>query len=122
MVRGIMIRLLGSEGYHLLEAATGEEAWQQAERYTGPIHLLLSDMIMPGMSGRQLAERVLAARPETKILLMSGFSDDAGLQRGIEDKSLAFIQKPFVLEALLSKVQEVLAFDGSRSRVTTGCS
>jgi two-component system cell cycle sensor histidine kinase/response regulator CckA len=122
MIRSLVVRMLEQEGCQVLEASTGEEACQHAERHKGPIHLLLTDMMMPGMSGRQLAERVLAVRPEIKVLLMSGFSDDAGLRRGIQDKSIAFIPKPFVPEALLSKIQEVLAFDISRCSVPSSCS
>jgi two-component system cell cycle sensor histidine kinase/response regulator CckA len=108
LVRGLLQQILEGAGYRVLEAAGGEEARLRAERHEGPIHLLLTDVVMPGMNGRVLAELIMAARPEMKVLIMSGYMDDAELRQSVRAGRLPFIDKPFLPEGLLSKVREVL--------------
>jgi two-component system, cell cycle sensor histidine kinase and response regulator CckA len=108
-VRKLAHHILLNEGYRVLEAPNGEEALQVSEGYAGPIHLLLTDIVMPGgMSGRQLADCLSALRPQMKILYMSGYTDDAIVHHGVLDADLAFLQKPFTLNTLMYKVREVL--------------
>jgi len=115
-VRRLAGEVLRGEGYHVLEAGRGDEALKVAARHDGDIHLLLSDVVMPGMSGRDLWERLSAARPDTKVLFMSGYTDDAVVRHGIRDKGFPFLQKPFSLGALAAAVQQAIADDsGSRS-------
>src|SRR4029078_5186247 len=83
-VRGLVGSVLRKRGYTVLEASRGDQALALASGHTAPIHLLLSDVVMPGMSGRVVAARVTELRPEVRVLLMSGYSDDAGLRSGSE--------------------------------------
>lgn len=108
LVRGLLQQILTGAGYRVLEAADSEEARQRAERHEGTIHLLLTDVEMPGVNGRVLAELMMAARPETKVLIMSGCTDDNELRQGVRTGHLPFISKPFRPESLLSRVREVL--------------
>lgn len=108
-VRELAKRTLRHQGYHILEAEHGDEALQICEAYQGPIHLLLTDVIMPNrMSGRELAEQLKILLPDTKILYMSGYTDDIIVQHGVLDASVNFLQKPFNPSDLLYKVREVL--------------
>jgi len=101
-------RILSSAGYTVLEAADGAEALQVLEGRAGPLHLLLTDVIMPGVSGREVAERLGALRPGLKVLFSSGYADDAILRHGVLDPSVNFIAKPYSAAALTRKVREVL--------------
>lgn len=107
-VRSLVGAALAGEGYQVLEASTGEEAIRVAAGHVGPIHLLLSDVIMPGMGGGELAAQIRAGRPETRALLMSGYTDDAIVRHGVLLRDQAFLQKPFTGETLLRKVRETL--------------
>ena len=109
MVRDIVREILALAGFHVLQAADADEALLHCERHQGPIHLLLTDVQMPGMNGCRLASLVAAARVETKLLLMSGYADDAVLRYGIETLGAAYIQKPFLPNGLLKTVRAVLA-------------
>jgi CheY-like chemotaxis protein len=100
--------LLEALGYTVLEAAHGAETLDIAEQYRKPIHLLLTDVVMPGMSGRELAERLAIMRPEVKVLYMSGYTDNVIVQHGILKPGTAFLQKPFTREDLAKKLREVL--------------
>jgi signal transduction histidine kinase/CheY-like chemotaxis protein len=107
-VRGLIANSLTRAGYSVLSAAGGEEALDIVRAHPHPIQLLLTDVVMPGLNGREVSERVLAIRPSTRILFMSGHSDDSLLKSGIETSSTHFIQKPFPMEALASKIFELL--------------
>jgi len=107
-LRRLIYEILQSSGYAVLEAGRGEEALRLAGEHAGPIHLLITDMVMPGMGGRDLAVRLAALRPGTRVLYVSGYTDDAIVRHGVLEPGLAFLQKPFKPEALLHKVREVL--------------
>jgi PAS domain S-box-containing protein len=108
-VRDLVSTVLRRCGYTVLEACRGEEALEVARNHVAPIHLLLSDVVMPGMGGRVVAARITELRPSTRILLMSGYSDDVILRTGIAAAETPFIQKPFTASDLALKVREVLS-------------
>ena len=109
MVQELARRILMRQGYTILLAGHANEALQIAQQHEGPIHLLLTDVIMPGgLSGRQLAEQLVRLRPETKVLYMSGYTDNAIVHHGVLDPDTAFLEKPFTPDALARKVREVL--------------
>lgn len=99
---------LESIGYRVLSAVSGEKALQRAKDFQGPIHLLLTDVVMPEMSGPELANHMTSLRPGVKIIFTSGYSDDAITRQGILDPKVAFIQKPYRPKALAKKVRQVL--------------
>jgi signal transduction histidine kinase len=107
-VRTLAEFLLRRGGYTVLQAPSGAEALALAGQHMGPIHLLLTDVVMPGMSGRELAEHLANDRPGTKTLFMSGYTDDTVVRHGVLQAEAAFTQKPFTFDALLRKVREVL--------------
>jgi signal transduction histidine kinase/CheY-like chemotaxis protein len=107
-VRALTRTALQRYGYTVLEARDGVEAISICQQHEGPVHLLLTDVVMPGMSGRELAESLSPFRPETKVLYMSGHTDDAIVRHGILDSSVPFLQKPFAVGVLIYKVREVL--------------
>ncbi len=100
--------ILERHGYTVLEASHGEEALALCGRHTGLIHLLVTDVVMPRMGGRALSERLAEARPELKVLYLSGYSDDAIVNHGVLMPGAAFLQKPFTRASLTRKVREVL--------------
>jgi CheY-like chemotaxis protein len=95
-------------GYKVIEAGSAEQAIQTAELYGEPIHLLLTDVIMPGMSGRQLAERILSRRPQTKIVYMTGYTDDMVVQHKVLEPGVKLLPKPFTKADLALKVRSTL--------------
>jgi len=104
----LVTRFLEPAGYTVLLASTGEEALQLLERHEEPVHLLLSDVVMPGMSGWQLAERLAQTRPGMKVLYVSGYTSDTIVRHGVSNGQVPFLNKPFIAAALLQKVREVL--------------
>ncbi len=113
LVRRLACKILQSHGYTVLEAADASEALLKYEQHEGVIHLVITDVVMPIFSGRELAERLTPSRPEIKILYMSGYTDDAIVHHGVLDEGTAFLQKPFTPDALLRKAREIL--DAHRS-------
>lgn len=107
-VRDLVQEVLRARGYTLLEAEGGQEALQLATEHRGPIHLLLTDVIMPGMSGKLLAEKITQLRSDLKILFMSGYTDNAIAHHGVLDPGVSLLQKPFGPTALAQKVRQVL--------------
>jgi PAS domain S-box-containing protein len=108
--------VLSASGYTVLTASRGRQALQLAKQLAGPIHLLVTDVVMPEMGGRQLAERIAALHPETRVLYVSGYTDDAVVRHGILEHEVHFLQKPFSPLALALKVREVLDQKGSGKR------
>jgi CheY-like chemotaxis protein len=111
-VRALACEVLAIYGYEVLQARAPAEALLIAERHTGPVQLLVTDVVMPGMSGRLLAQQLAPLRPEMKVLYMSGYTDDAIVHHGTLDAGTAFIQKPFTPDALAAGVRRVLDADG----------
>jgi PAS domain S-box-containing protein len=107
-VREVAVRILSGQGYKVLEASQGLDAFLICTEHDGPIHLLLTDVVMPKMSGRELAERLGSIRPRIKVLYMSGYTGNAIVHHGVLEKGMNYIQKPFAVEALARKVREVL--------------
>jgi hypothetical protein len=110
-VRNLAKKILQTQGYTVLEAAQGEDALRLSGQHGGLIHLMVTDMVMPEMSGRELAERLKPLRPHMKVLLVSGYTDKAMLHHGELDPGMAFLQKPFTPQTLARKVREVLDAD-----------
>ena len=107
-VRGLVRETLRLQGYTVLEARHGIEALVTSARYGGAIHLLLTDVVMPQMSGPEVAEKILTVRPEIKVLYMSGYPDHPVFDQGGVSRQTGFLQKPFTPPALVQKVREVL--------------
>ena len=107
-VRMLALRALQDAGYVVLDAANGDRALQVAGTFAVPIRLLVTDVVMPGMGGRELAERVLSDHPGVRVLYVSGYTDDAILRHGVESDRVQFLPKPYSLNGLVAKVAEVL--------------
>jgi CheY-like chemotaxis protein len=107
-VRKLAVRILQKQGYKILEASQGNEALFICEQHEEPIHLLVTDVVMPGMSGRELSEHLISLHLETKILYMSGHTNSAIVHHGVLESGVNLLQKPFTPEALARKVREVL--------------
>jgi two-component system cell cycle sensor histidine kinase/response regulator CckA len=108
-VRELIQTVLTEKGYDVIPSRDPQHAEQIAERFAGEIHLLLTDMVMPGTSGRELAERISAKRRGIRVLFMSGYTDNVITSGGMLEEGLAFLQKPFSPAALVQKVREVLS-------------
>jgi CheY-like chemotaxis protein len=108
-VAELVTRALRKSGYTVLRASRGAEALDILRTNTTRIDLLLTDIVMPGMNGRELADRVMQLQPDIRVLYMSGYSDDAVLRHGVEAATMQFIAKPFSIKGLTGKVREALA-------------
>jgi two-component system, cell cycle sensor histidine kinase and response regulator CckA len=111
-LRGLARHILGMQGYTVLEAGNADRALQISQEWKLTIHLLVTDVVMPGMSGRELAEVLQKLRPKIKVLYLSGYTDDAIIRHGILHAETAFLQKPFTPIGLAQKVREVLDSNG----------
>jgi PAS domain S-box-containing protein len=107
-IRDLVGEFLQNNGYSVLIAADGNEALQLADEHSDPIHLLLTDVVMPNLGGRELAERLTQSRPQMKVLYMSGYPDHATWSSELVDDSAAVLQKPFPLETLARKIRSLL--------------
>ena len=107
-VREVVREILEMNGYRILEAQHGAEALEISGRHDGPIHLMVTDVVMPQMSGRELAQRLAPLRPEMRVLYMSGYTDDAIVRHGVLEAGTAFLSKPFTPDALAAKVRSLL--------------
>jgi CheY-like chemotaxis protein len=108
-VRDLTVRMLEKLGYRLLTASSGGEAIEISRSHQGPIHLLLTDVVMPGMSGRQLAGVLAKTRPAMRVLYLSGYTEDTVVHHGVLDSNVHFLPKPFSREVLGKKIREVLS-------------
>lgn len=107
-VRKLSVIILKSAGYQVIESSDGTQALRAAVEHGGPIDLLITDVVMPGISGRQTAEQLKARQPSLKVLYVSGYTNDAVVTRGVPGHGTAFLQKPFTQSTLLNKVRQVL--------------
>jgi PAS domain S-box-containing protein len=115
MVRNLAAQLLKESGYHVLEANGGEEALGICKEHKETIDLLITDVVMPKMSGKDVADQLKTFHPETRVIFMSGYTDEAIVHHGIVDSDIAFIQKPFSEKALAQKIRDVLDAESQNS-------
>lgn len=108
-VRRLTCATLKHYGYKVLEAANAGEAFLICEQVSGTISLMITDVVMPGMTGRQLAQRLQKMRPEMKVIYISGYADEELMNRGVLQSGLHFVQKPFDPQKLAAKVREILS-------------
>jgi CheY-like chemotaxis protein len=108
VVRSLAQRVLADHGYRVLEAADGEQALALCQHYAGPVHLLVTDVVMPRMSGPELAQRLAANRPQTQVLYVSGYMDEAIVRHGLIEEAAPFLPKPYSPATLLTRVRQVL--------------
>jgi two-component system cell cycle sensor histidine kinase/response regulator CckA len=108
-VRDVVRQTLQRHGYNVLEAVDGDAALALLQSEAGPIHLLLTDVVMPRMSGRELVDAITKRDRSIRVLYTSGYTDDAIVRHGVLDPGIAFIQKPFTPEQLLGRVRDVLS-------------
>jgi CheY-like chemotaxis protein len=108
-LRRLMVRTLSAKGYRVLEASDGAEALQLVDRHGGPLDLVLTDIIMPGLSGPALVERLLPRTPDLKVLYITGYSEDAIRQHGLLPAGGALLEKPFTAHQLAERARAALA-------------
>lgn len=108
-VREVAARVLQRAGFHVLQAGEGSEALEVARAHSGRLDLLLTDVVMPGMNGRELGERLALERPDTRLLYMSAHTEDEVLVRGVRVAEMNFVYKPFTLEGLVQAVRRILS-------------
>jgi signal transduction histidine kinase/ActR/RegA family two-component response regulator/HAMP domain-containing protein len=120
VVRSLAVRALVDQGYRVLQAPDGQEALITSRAYEGEVHLLVTDVVMPGMNGKELADRLATERPGLRVLYVSGYTDHAVVRHGVLEEGIAFLSKPFDLRDLVRTVREVLDSGRVRSGVATG--
>jgi signal transduction histidine kinase/CheY-like chemotaxis protein len=118
-VREVVREILEMNGYRVLEAKHGQDAIELTERHKGSIQLMVTDVVMPQMSGRELAQHLARTRPDMRVLFMSGYTDNAIVRHGVLEPGTAFLSKPFTPDALAAKVREVLDAPRPGPRVPT---
>ena len=119
-LRELARELLEGNGYTVLEAVNGADAIRLAENHREPIHLLLTDVVMPGMDGRQLADHMALTNPGIKVLYMSGYTDDSIAHHGVLGSGIALLEKPFTKASLTRRVREVLGIDSAQPAIPAG--
>ena len=107
-IRALACEMLEAHGYRTLSAGSGEEALGLAVRHAGPIHVLLADVVMPGLAGPALAERFTVVRPQARVLFMSGYAGDDLARRGLPEDATHLVPKPFTADLLGRRVREAL--------------
>ena len=107
-VRKLAVRILSGQGYKVLEASHGNDAILVCKQHEGPIHLMVTDVVMPNMSGHEVAKSLVPLQPGMRVLYMSGYTDNAIVHHGVLEKGVNYIQKPFTVDGLARKVREVL--------------
>ncbi len=107
-LRQVMVQALSRFGYQVLSASDPEEALELCRHHPGPIHLLLTDVVLPRMNGSELAARAVLQHPELKILFMSGYTPNVIVHQGVLDQTVAFLPKPFRIKDLLAKIRTML--------------
>jgi len=115
-VRRLTASVLRGCGYRLIEAESGEEALRAATGYPGTIHLMLTDVVLPGMTGKDLADRLQAARPDMKVLFASGYAENVIVHRGVINPGIHYLAKPYAPHALAVRVREVLDQSDTKRR------
>lgn len=118
-IREMAREYLESLGYTVIEACSGTEALQRSNDFEGTIHLLLTDVVMPGLNGRELADQIVSKRPYIKTLFTSGYTDDAIVRPGVREPGIIFVQKPYRPKALARKIREVLDGSAHTAGITT---
>jgi two-component system cell cycle sensor histidine kinase/response regulator CckA len=108
VVRQVTHRILQRQGYTVLDAKDGQDALEILEQHPGPVHLMVTDLVMPGMNGRELALKMTAAHPEIKVLYMSGYAENGIVNQGVLEEGIVYIQKPFEARVLAYRVRELL--------------
>ena len=108
MVRNLLRDVLMQAGYSVLEARHGVEAVRVCEQYGAPIHLVITDVVMPEMGGTELVRRLTHLRPQIKFLYISGYTDDALIRQGVRREEVSFLHKPFTRLVLTQKVRDIL--------------
>jgi two-component system, cell cycle sensor histidine kinase and response regulator CckA len=112
-LRAMVRQILDEHGYRVIEAASGAEAVEMSRNHPEPIHLLLTDVVMPGMNGRALAELLVPGRSDLGVLYMSGYSDDVLLSSGVLVAGAHLLEKPFTAQGLLDRVRAVIGARGA---------
>jgi CheY-like chemotaxis protein len=107
-LRNIVSAILKGLGYSVLVGESGEDALRASSEHNGPIHLLVTDVVMPGIGGRELADRLTQARPELRVIYMSGYTDDSVIARGVFANDIVLLQKPIASADLAQRVRAVL--------------
>jgi two-component system cell cycle sensor histidine kinase/response regulator CckA len=107
-IRQLMRRALEQRGYTVLEASNGDQALAAADRHRGPIHLLITDVVMPGMNGFDLAHQLTRTHPRLRVLFVSGHGEHPGVRQGLREAQRPFLLKPYTQDALLRSIREVL--------------
>jgi signal transduction histidine kinase/ActR/RegA family two-component response regulator len=110
-VRSFVVKALASHGYRVLQAAEGNQALTLAERHSGAIDVLLTDVVLPGMNGRELADRFRVGRPDSKVIYTSGYTQDLIAHRGVLHDAISYIPKPYTADQIAAKVREAIGMD-----------